>query len=69
MAAQEKDVAIYVDKSVSTPAGVGKQLLPFLIGGGSGIVTTTMYAIKRPRWNLFNENVLISIDSSAFSPW
>jgi hypothetical protein len=47
MAAQEKDVAIHVDKSISTPVAVSKQLLPFLIGGGSGIVSTTMYAIKQ----------------------
>ena len=45
MAAQNKDVAIHVDKSISTPVAVGKQLLPFLIGGGSGIVSTTMYAL------------------------
>ena len=46
MAAQNEDVAIHVDKSISTPAAVGKQLLSFLVGGGSGIVSTTMYAIK-----------------------
>ena len=43
MAAQNRDGAMHVDKSKLPPADIGKQLLPFLIGGGSGIVSTTMY--------------------------
>ena len=43
MAAQDRDGAMHVDNSKSTQADIGKQLLPFLIGGGSGIVSTTMY--------------------------
>jgi hypothetical protein len=46
LAAQNKDGAIHVDESQSTLGTVGRQLLPFLIGGGSGIVSTTMYAVR-----------------------
>jgi hypothetical protein len=46
MPVQIKDGAAVVDKSKSRPGAIGKQLLPFLIGGGSGIVSTTMYALK-----------------------
>lgn len=38
------------EEGVTAGAAVGAQLLPFLIGGGSGIVATTMYA-HCSKWN------------------
>lgn len=46
MVTQNKNGAILVDKSELTLRAVGSQLLPFLIGGGSGIVSTTLYVVK-----------------------
>lgn len=67
MAAQNKDGAIRVELSKTTPAVFGKQLLPFLIGGGSGIVSTTMYAIEcEPQ--IIKQHTLTSTNSPAFSP-